>query len=914
MSTNPPNIITSDRFKEILARARAAAGNIAQKAVIDEISASISSQSVDTVSFSGTGISDSKISVMDEAAEEAAVEFIREITEVNDKENHTHKIAGVARSVVLNEKQNLFKSTVISGVNCILIGAAGTGKTTSVRETTEELISIPGRLPVLQAEDETKWLRAGVSGAVIISYTRKAVNNIRMAVTPALRDHVVTIHKLIEFAPVIYTIEDPNNPGIFKNTMVFEPKRNADNPLPRNLVLVLHEESSMESTALYSLLEAALPHPHQEVFLGDIQQLPPVFGSAILGFKMSFLETIELTEVYRQALDSPILSLAHKILAGDPNDFKSTRESYDHTLATGKTVKRFRVPAYDNLSGKQFAEDGTVISELIIQPWQKKLSVDDGVNTAVKQLTVWADNNYYNPNEDIILCPFNKAFGCIELNKGISQHLGIKRNAIVHEVIAGFNKHYLAIGDRVLFDKEDAYITEINRNGSYLGTSPKASSISLDRWGHYQDNLSDTEILQHQIEQEEEADIDRFDLVMEAAALDISERVTAASHCVTIEFAYGERDTVTLDAAAEINNLLGGYVITPHKFQGSEVERGFIIMHHTHGVLNFRELLYTAVTRYKKFLHFICEPDTLEKGVASQRIKGQSLEDKIEFFKGKVDAGFNIAETERNGDLYVYDPGAIVKQEPVITPVTVSEKQRDVISISAEPDKPKSVIIDWSLRVTEEVKVVANRNIKEFWDRARIIYGDEVGPIPNVSYNLHKQGTLGEAYLEDNNIRLNAIWCCMAPRKTEIWNEMLVTTLFHEACHMIARRFCDDTGHGTGWISTMKLMGQKPNQFYDDGSLPAWTDSYKELMMEMKNEANREEQPSVQDTSAGSESKYPAREIIDDAHRERNSGVMASSEISMPNSSRTSGNNSTSDLVARAKERLANIRAGKSGN
>ena len=48
-----------------------------------------------------------------------------------------------------------------------------------------------------------------------------------------------------------------------------------------------------------------------------------------------------------------------------------------------------------------------------------------------------------------------------------------------------------------------------------------------------------------------------------------------------------------------------------------------------------RELLYTACTRAREELYVICEPDAFEKGINGQRIKGNSLAEKAEFFKGK---------------------------------------------------------------------------------------------------------------------------------------------------------------------------------------------------------------------------------------------------------------------------------------
>ena len=51
-----------------------------------------------------------------------------------------------------------------------------------------------------------------------------------------------------------------------------------------------------------------------------------------------------------------------------------------------------------------------------------------------------------------------------------------------------------------------------------------------------------------------------------------------------------------------------------------------------------RELLYTAITRAREELYVICEPDTFEKGINGQRIKGNTLAEKYTYFQGKLDA------------------------------------------------------------------------------------------------------------------------------------------------------------------------------------------------------------------------------------------------------------------------------------
>jgi ATP-dependent exoDNAse (exonuclease V) alpha subunit len=52
-----------------------------------------------------------------------------------------------------------------------------------------------------------------------------------------------------------------------------------------------------------------------------------------------------------------------------------------------------------------------------------------------------------------------------------------------------------------------------------------------------------------------------------------------------------------------------------------------------------RELLYTAVTRAKESLVIICERDSFIRGIKTQAIRGTSLAEKAEFFKGKESMG-----------------------------------------------------------------------------------------------------------------------------------------------------------------------------------------------------------------------------------------------------------------------------------
>ncbi len=93
---------------------------------------------------------------------------------------------------------------------------------------------------------------------------------------------------------------------------------------------------------------------------------------------------------------------------------------------------------------------------------------------------------------------------------------------------------------------------------------------------------------------------------------------------------------VSLSKAAEVNALLHSYALTVHKAQGSEWRKVFLALHQSHATMLQRELLYTAVTRAREELYVICEPESFIKGINSQRVKGNTLAEKAEYFKGKV--------------------------------------------------------------------------------------------------------------------------------------------------------------------------------------------------------------------------------------------------------------------------------------
>jgi ATP-dependent exoDNAse (exonuclease V) alpha subunit len=527
-----------------------------------------------------------------------------------------------------NEQQLSAINAGIAGKSFCLMGAAGTGKTTTLKGLVNSLIS-NAIVPAL--ETNTKHLKLGQPGIVLCSFTNMAVRQIAKHFPKNI--HCVTIHKLLEFAPVKYEITKED--GTTGYTMRFEPSRHRGNPLPATLKTIVVDESSMVDTDLINLLIDALPNPAavQWIFVGDLNQLPPVYGHAILGRKLLELPVIELTQVYRQALLSPIISLATDIKVGKAIAF------------TDKLVM-------DN------GEHGKVT----IHPWSKALQWEDALNKAANFCKAAIKEELLDVYKDIILCPYNVNFGVIELNSRIADWLGRERKAKVVEVIAGFNSHYYALGDKVLVRKREAIITGINKNLRYAGKQPTNPDIyELDRWGGAKKRATAAALSASQLYQATHGSMD-VDAILESLSAthsEVEDRKHACSHQLKVRFINGtdprtwtdfdsaETDelfeTATLDTAADVNEMLFAYAITVHKSQGSEWRKVFLITHQSHAKMQSRELIYTAITRAAKELYIICEPDrgmkagTLTRAAKNPRLKGDTLAEKLASLKEKFD-------------------------------------------------------------------------------------------------------------------------------------------------------------------------------------------------------------------------------------------------------------------------------------
>jgi exodeoxyribonuclease V alpha subunit len=115
-----------------------------------------------------------------------------------------------------------------------------------------------------------------------------------------------TIHRLLEFDPV-----------------EAEFKRNQGNPLKGDLFVL--DETSMVDVVLGHQLLRAVPSEAAVVFVGDVDQLPSVGPGCVLGdlIASGAVPVVRLTEVFRQASESRIITAAYAVNHGRMPDLRA---------------------------------------------------------------------------------------------------------------------------------------------------------------------------------------------------------------------------------------------------------------------------------------------------------------------------------------------------------------------------------------------------------------------------------------------------------------------------------------------------------------------------------------------------------------------------------------------------------------
>ena len=166
----------------------------------------------------------------------------------------------------------------------ILTGGPGTGKTTTLN----------GILNILEQNGERVYLAAPTGRAA-------------QRMSEVTRREAKTIHRLLE-------VEwDPQDRPVFT--------RNEKNMLDCDTLIL--DELSMVDNALFEGVLRALPLGCRLILVGDTDQLPSVGPGNVLGdlIASGLLPVVQLTEIFRQSMQSLIVTNAHQIpfLSGIPS-------------------------------------------------------------------------------------------------------------------------------------------------------------------------------------------------------------------------------------------------------------------------------------------------------------------------------------------------------------------------------------------------------------------------------------------------------------------------------------------------------------------------------------------------------------------------------------------------------------------
>lgn len=510
--------------------------------------------------------------------------------------------------IVLNDRQMEAVQLASEGKSFVLTGAAGTGKTTAQAGVVWALHNSDSF-----ATHDFKHIGTAPSIA-LVAFTKVAVRNMQRALrkNPLIsqyEQHCMTIHSLLEYQPEEW-IEYDLETGEDKTKWGFRPQRHAANPL--SLTHLIIEEASMVDLQLWQNLYDALPPNVQIILLGDINQLRPVFGDSILIYALDMLPVIELTEVYRQALESPIISNAHNIL-------------------NGRSIASCGKGKFNVVEGKN----------------NVKVGQDTMAQAMAANVQYLTKHGKFDPEKDMILSPWNKhAMGTKNLNALIATWLGIERKALVQQVKAGRNTWWLAVGDRVLVDKRLGFITDISANGKYHGPATKAGAYSrtgVPLIGTYTIEGIDPDSVTEEDLLADLADYSDFSLADVEEELDASSR--AASHIVTVVY---EDDDLKAEHSIDTAGQFGddvfqfGYCLTVHKAQGSEWDRVLLMLHWDHATTLTREFLYTAVTRAAEEFTVFGKMHLLDQAISRASLKGKTLADKIAYFSASANKKDNV--------------------------------------------------------------------------------------------------------------------------------------------------------------------------------------------------------------------------------------------------------------------------------
>lgn len=535
--------------------------------------------------------------------------------------------ASKRKDLELDESQVEALTGLLHNMYAILIGGAGTGKTTLLGMFLDQLKLILKKIDIRTASYSTVEIAPGmkervrddqtgpakdtdyVPSVAIATFTGRGAQQCKRAIDPEWHRHVSTIHSLLGYAPTEEDVEETDalyGTKSIRARRVFRPTFTAENQLPYNVIII--DEASMVPIPLWNELIAALKPGTRIYLIGDINQLPPVMGKSVLGFAMKKWPVFELRHIHRQAAGNPIIANAHRILNGAlPMEDKT-----GHVTMIG---------------GSQCPGGSSGMKGFVVR----------GIKTL-------ADAGLYDPLRDYIIVPQNiTEFGTQALNSMFVTLFNEERteNGIVVNkrirISTGTEQVYYAVGDKIMMTANINSISPPITNGM-MGVAESIaingkhdtakSGVSYDEEVILQDDLNQDDMLKMDALEENLAGL--AGMLGEEKKEEESRDQRQASHVMTIRFETGQRYIAS--TAGDFSKIDFGYVMTCHKAQGGEAPNVIIIVHSAHQRSLSREWLYTAFTRARQNVYLIYNDRGLGIAVGRQVIKGRTTAEKVKSF------------------------------------------------------------------------------------------------------------------------------------------------------------------------------------------------------------------------------------------------------------------------------------------
>lgn len=526
-----------------------------------------------------------------------------------------------------DESQLAAVKGMIDSKYACLTGAAGTGKTTVTKRFVDDLLDSVA-LGFVDLRNYWKEESAPADGEddydlddsqpvvpsiAMCAFTGKASQQVKRNFPVAWHNNIMTIHRLLAFVPDYYEDWDSETQG-YKKKMRFIPTYNASIKLPWDVVIV--DETGMLGLELWhQLLDALQPHA-RIYFIGDINQLPPIYGKSIFGFAMARWPTFELAKVHRQkGANNPIVDNAWRVIHG----------------LRPETEGRFKMV------------------ELPVDSLKASSQVR-AISRKLHQIGV------YKPLRDAVISPIHginpgtgAALGDYPLNEHYSHMFNDESGNPRYVIDGGREKKMFAVGDKVMATKNDwesgitngmtGHIIDIIENHGYQGArihygilSEVNARFATGAGGLPLDTSLDLDDLDNLVDEMVESKRD--------AAKDGKESRDRgpASHTVVVQFGDGDSGfSKPFESLAEVGTLQLAYVMTCHKMQGGEAPTIIIILHESHSRSLTREWLYTAITRASENCILLYTDRGLRIALNRQAIEGANLRQKVLAFQRIMD-------------------------------------------------------------------------------------------------------------------------------------------------------------------------------------------------------------------------------------------------------------------------------------